>query len=1084
MRHIHATRRGRAPGPIGIGLGIVIGVLTFFAMTPAASAQQAAGIVGVVRDSSGLAMPGVTVEAASPALIEKVRSAVTDGEGRYNIVDLRPGTYSVTFSLTGFSTVKRDGVVLGTGFTATVNVAMQVGSLEETITVSGAAPVVDTSNMRRQETLNTRELEALPSGNVGLQTLAYVTPGFAATQADVGGTRDTWSAQGNYTFYHGKTGTRASFDGFRNQYFIGAASGVGYITDSGNIQELQLETSGMGAESGSGSTSLNAIPKSGSNTFSGGLDGYFSNGAMQAANINDDLNTWALGNPTLLSTAAITSAAEVDKIYRLGGQLGGPIKQDKIWFFAAVARWGSTVQQPSAFYNPLQGKANVPASGIVGPTPTLFYPGQPGSPYANVPYTDPSLGGSKPASSFDWYRTHSGRITAQVTPKNRLNFYGDLQKSCRCTTGPFTGANSIESERGWDWYPSGVVQGTWTSPVTNHLLLEAGVSWQTANWVNFAEEGVSQFDRSILETTTNFRYGAANVLTAPKARTGRGAQRFSMSYVTGTHNMKFGVTNETGFNDESRSRNNVADGLNYDFTNGRPSRIQYYALPFFQQERQNLELGVFAQDAWKIGRVTATLGIRYDRVSMGYPAASLPAGLFVPERQVTELKGIPTWNDINPRFGAAWDVFGNGRTAVKASVGRYNQLSRSDLTRRFHPFSSSVNAAFRSWTDSNNNYIPDCDVRNFSAQDLSASGGDVCGAISNPNFGKFIPSSTVFDDSVTKDNRDFLWDINLDFQHEITRGLSLNVAYNHNWDGNFTVTQRIGLNGQPLGPSAYDEFCMTVPNDARLPNAGQQRCGFYDIKQELFGQYTLRVTNAKEFVGQYGNTRLPQRYWDGFTVGLNGRLPYDARLGGGIDVGRNVDDHCFTVDVPNQPMDITGSDGLNTGWNTPVLNSQGEGACRAVTSWANNLDFRLNGNVPIKGGFNASFIFRNTVGATENAYIQATAANVTFRNGRAASTLTSLATNLVTNASQGVTLLTPNSLFGDRFNQLDLSVNKMLDIGWGRLRLAFDLYNALNGSSIQNVTTAYTTTANANRWTRPTTFLDPRLARITMGLQF
>src|SRR4029450_9524698 len=128
----------------------------------------------------------------------------------------------------------------------------------------------------------------------------------------------------------------------------------------------------------------------------------------------------------------------------------------------------------------------------------------------------------------------------------------------------------------------------WTSPVTNHLLLEAGVSWQTADWGNFAEEGGSQFDRSILETTTNFRYGAANVLTAPKARTGRGAQRFSMSYVTGTHNMKFGVTNETGFNDESRSRNNVADGLNYDFTNGRPSRIQYYALPFFQQERQNL----------------------------------------------------------------------------------------------------------------------------------------------------------------------------------------------------------------------------------------------------------------------------------------------------------------------------------------------------------------------------------------------------------------------------------------------------------------------------------------------------------------
>jgi hypothetical protein len=1077
---------------------LTLAVLCYLSFGTSVRAQQASGIAGVVRDTSGLAMPGVTVEAASPALIEKVRSVTTDGEGRYSIVDLRPGDYTVTFTLTGFSTVKREGITLGTGFTATVNVSMQVGSLEETITVSGAAPVVDTQSMRRQETLNTNELEALPSGNIGLQTIAYVTPGFAATQADVavtpgfaatqadvGGTRDTWSAQGNYTLYHGKTGTRASFDGFRNQYFIGAASGVGYITDQGVIQELQLETSGMGAESGSGSTSLNAIPKSGSNTFSGGLDGYFSNGSMQSANVRENLNEWTLGNPTLLATAGINSAAEVDKIYRVGAQIGGPIKQDRIWFFAALARWGSTVVQPSAYYNPLQGKANIPGRGIVGPTPTLFYPGQPGTPYANVGYTDPSLyagGEPRPASSFDWYRTHSGRVTTQVGTKNRFNFYADLQKSCRCTTGPFTGANAIESERGWDWFPSGVMQGTWTAPLTSRLLLEAGASWQVANWVNFSEEGVTQYDRSILETATNFRYGATTLLTAPKARTGRGAQRFTVSYVTGTHNMKIGVTNEQGFNDESRSRNNVTDGLNYDFLNGRPVRIQYYALPFYQQERQNMELGLFAQDAWKVGRFTLNLGLRYDRISMGYPSASLPAGLFVPAREVTELTGVPTWNDINPRFGVAMDVFGNGRTAVKASVGRYNQLSRSDLTRRFHPFSSSVNAAFRTWTDSNNNYIPDCNVQNFAAQDLSGSGGDICGAISNPNFGKFIPSSTVFDDSVIKDNRDFLWDVNLDFQHEITHGLSLNFAYNHNWDGNFTVVQRIGLNGQPLGPAAYDEFCMTVPNDPRLPNAGQQRCGFYDIKPQYFGQYTLRVTNAKEFENANGNSGLPQRYWDGITVGLNGRLPREIRLGGGIDVGRNVDDHCFTVDVPNQPMDITGSDGLNTRWNS--LNSQGEGACRAVTSWMNNLDFRLNGSVPIKGGFNASFIFRNTVGATEDAFIQATAANVTFKNGRAASTLTALGTTLVSGGAQGVTLITPNSLFGDRFTQLDLSVNKSVNVGWGRVRLAFDLYNALNGNSIQNVTTAYTPSATANRWTRPTTFLDPRLARVTASLNF
>ncbi|MGC4084361.1 MAG: carboxypeptidase-like regulatory domain-containing protein [Vicinamibacterales bacterium] len=337
----------------------VLAGLCYLSLTSAAWAQQASGIAGVVRDTSGLAMPGVTVEAASPALIEKVRTVTTDGEGRYSIVDLRPGSYTVTFSLEGFSTVKREGIDLATGFTATVNVSMQVGSLSETITVSGAAPVVDTTSMRKQETLNTNELESLPSGNVGLQTLAYVTPGFAATQADVGGTRDTWSAQGNYTLFHGKAGTRANFDGFRNQYFVNEASGVGYITDQGNIQELQIETSGMGAEAGSGSVSLNAIPKSGSNNFAGGIDGYFSNGAMAGSNARANLNDWALGNQTLINSAGIKSAAEVQRIYRMGGQFGGPIKQDRIWFFGAVARWGSTVNQPSADHNPLQGKAQL-----------------------------------------------------------------------------------------------------------------------------------------------------------------------------------------------------------------------------------------------------------------------------------------------------------------------------------------------------------------------------------------------------------------------------------------------------------------------------------------------------------------------------------------------------------------------------------------------------------------------------------------------------------------------------------------------------------------------------------------------------
>ncbi|MBI3403299.1 MAG: carboxypeptidase regulatory-like domain-containing protein [Acidobacteria bacterium] len=1015
MRHIF----GRF-GAVNFALVIALGAL----LAPPAHAQQASGIAGVVRDSTGLAIPGVTVEASSPALIEKVRVVTTDGEGRYSIVDLRVGTYVVTFSLAGFSTVKREGVELGSGFTATVNVTLNVGALAETITVSGESPVVDTQSSRKQETLNTRELQALPSGNIGLQTLAYVTPGFAASQADVGGTRDTWSAQGAYTFFHGKTGTRASFDGFRNQYFIGAASGVGYITDQGTIEELQLETTGMSAESGSGSTSLNAIPRSGSNSFRGGIDAFYSNSQMQSANIDSALRAFG-----------IDSSSQVQRIYRDGAQFGGPIKRDRVWFFAAIARWGSTVNQPGAYYNPLQGKSTVPG------TATLFYPGQPGTPYANMaPDT------SRPAASFDWFRNHSLRTTVQASERQRVNVYFDIQKSCRCTTGPFTGANAIESERGWDWWPSGVVQGTWTMPVTSRLLLEAGASWQVANWINFVEEGVTRDDRSILELSTSYRYGAAAVLTAPVARTGRSAERFSLSYVTGTHVIKVGVTDEQAFNDESRSRNNP-DGLNYDFLNGKPSRIQYQAEPFLQQERQNIELGIFAQDAWKIQRLTLNLGLRFDYLSMGYPAADLAAGLYVPARHVDALSGVPDWKDINPRLGVTMDVFGNGRTALKASFGRYNQLSRSDLTRRFHPFSSSINTAFRNWNDDfypvgdprRGNFIPDCDLKNFGTN------GE-CGPISNVNFGKFIPTSTLFDDSVTKANRDYLWDINVELQHELVQGLSVSAGYNRNWDGSFTVTENT-----LVGPQNFDEFCITAPKDSRLPSGGgNQLCGFYDIQPQYFGLGTLRVTNAKEFGS-------PQRYWDGFTFAANGRLPRGVRLGGGVDLGRQVDDHCFTVDVPNQPNDIG---------NTPML---GGPFCRIVTSWGDTLDVRFRGSVPLKGGIDASFIYRNTPGAEESAFLTVTSADVTFKNP-ARKTLTSAKT---------VNLYAPNSVFGDRFSQLDVAVNKTFNLGWGRLRTALDVYNVLNSNSIQSVATAF-----GPRWLRPTAFLDPRLARVTASIQF
>ena len=249
--------------------------------------------------------------------------------------------------------------------------------------------------------------------------------------------------------------------------------------------------------------------------------------------------------------------------------------------------------------------------------------------------------------------------------------------------------------------------------------------------------------------------------------------------------------------------------LNYDFLNGKPIRLQYYGLPFLQQERQNMELGIFAQDAWKIKRMTLNLGLVTTH-QHGLSGGRTAGRAFVPARNVEALSGVPRGTTSTRVLVRRSMCSATAGQRSKSRSGRFNQLSRSDLTRRFHPFSSSINTANRTWTDINGNYMPDCDVQNFSAQDLSACGGDICGPMSSVNFGKFIPLG-VFDDSVLNDNRDFLWDVNVDVQHELIHGLSVNFGYNHNWDGTFTVTENTAV-----GPKNFDEFCISCQNDPRL----------------------------------------------------------------------------------------------------------------------------------------------------------------------------------------------------------------------------------------------------------------------------
>ena len=256
-------------------------------LLPAAARAQtsdSATIAGVVKDTTGAVMPGVTVEAASPALIEKVKSVVTDSQGLYRIVDLRPGPYTLTFTLPGFSTFKREGMDLTSGFTATINAEMKVGSLEETVTVSGEAPVVDVQSIRQTTTVQRATLDALPtSGRIA--ALGGIIPG--ATLANAGTQSvGNLNERPQYGIHGGRAGDNApSLDGI-NQRLQGGAI---FVFNNLSFQEVAVETSGMSAERSSGGVQINMVPKDGGNTFSGTVKTSTPAQAFQADNLTDEL---------------------------------------------------------------------------------------------------------------------------------------------------------------------------------------------------------------------------------------------------------------------------------------------------------------------------------------------------------------------------------------------------------------------------------------------------------------------------------------------------------------------------------------------------------------------------------------------------------------------------------------------------------------------------------------------------------------------------------------------------------------------------------------------------------------------------
>src|SRR3989442_8964408 len=367
-----------------IGRLVMVWCLLLLPAAAWAQTSDSATIAGVVKDPPGAVRPGAPGKPASRALIEKVRSVVTDAQGLYRIVDLRPGPYPVTFTPPAFSTFKREGLDLATGFTATINAEMKVGSLEETVTVSGEAPVVDVQSIRQTTTVQRATLDALPTTG-RIPALAALIPG--ATLANAGTQSvGNLNERPQYGIHGGRPGDNApSLDGI-NQRLQGGAI---FVFNNLSFQEVVVETSGMSAERSTGGVQINMVPKDGGNTFSGTFKTSHTAQRLQANNHTDQLRARGL----------LQLPGGVKKHYDTGGTLGGPIKRDKLWFFFGNRQAVNQEFQQGNYFNKLAGIK-------VGTDPVW-----------RVTFYEPDL--SRPAYGSDHYKDYSLALTWQATAKNK-----------------------------------------------------------------------------------------------------------------------------------------------------------------------------------------------------------------------------------------------------------------------------------------------------------------------------------------------------------------------------------------------------------------------------------------------------------------------------------------------------------------------------------------------------------------------------------------------------------------------------------------------------------------------------------------
>jgi hypothetical protein len=799
---------------------LVGAALVLIDIIPLAAQQTAAAIIGQVTDESGAVLPGVTVTVTGPALQVPQIAEVTDARGEYRVTPLPIGTYTVVYSLSGFQTVRRENVRLTVGFAAQLDVKLGLGSIEESITVSGASPIVDVSSSAPATILTRETLELTPTSRNGIISLLAQVPSVRAN-LDVGG--GTLGDPPTYRLHGMEAQSWVTLEGVLT---TDARHGGNYFNYSA-FDESRVQAASNDASIASRGVAVTMVTKSGADTFhGGGLVGY-ENRHLQSNNIDAELAAQGItsGNPLL---------GQTDQ----GGDIGGRIKREKLWFYAA-GRYRNQDRQIVAAYRP---------------------DGSPREQYQGESILD-------------------GKISAQLNPAHRLiGFMHWSQKYTRSEGGQFNDwgsgnerccppLRSYTNKIEWTTVHHSLVTSLqfggwgWTAPFNIESMDGKNVTIFTD--VNHGNGRPATFDQ-VTQRITGTDPNSGNYDVAQRYHTRGSLTWYKPDLFAGNHDFKVGfdyLRNQIGW--EYYSRGAVGE-YRLIYNNGVPFQIDTYNNPATPRTRAH-HVGIYATDSWVIGRrLTLNVGARYGHDNAFIPPQCRDAGQFAGAACIDEID-TAIWNSIAPRLYASYDLGSAHKTVLKGGWGRYNHVRTEDEILQINPFVATI-TSYR-WRDQNGNkqYDPgevnlDPNGADFIRSTVRDTGTLTSNAAVNPN--ELQPGIDQFSLSLERELAASLAiSVSATHEHSFNEPRALNVLRPYG-AFNIPVTNPdpgpdgvVGTADDPGRSITYYEYAVALAgqNFQKTILVADDRSD--ETHDTIEGAFTKRMSNRWQLLASYSATR-------------------------------------------------------------------------------------------------------------------------------------------------------------------------------------------------------------------------------------